>query len=95
MESAKIEIREVLDSRDLKTFISVPWFIYQDDPNWVPPLKFERKGVFSKNNPFFQHARWKAWVAYVQGEPVGRISAQIDELYLERHDDHTGFFGLA
>ena len=94
MENAKIEIREVLDSRDLKTFIAVPWSIYKDDPNWVPPLKFERREAFSKKNPFFRHARWKAWVAYRQGVPVGRISAQIDDLYLERHDAHTGFFGL-
>jgi RimJ/RimL family protein N-acetyltransferase len=94
MESAKIEIREVLDSRDLKTFIAVPWSIYKGDPNWVPPLKFERGGAFSKKNPFFRHARWKAWVAYRQGVPVGRISAQIDDLYLERHDAHSGFFGL-
>jgi RimJ/RimL family protein N-acetyltransferase len=94
MEKAKIEIREVLDSRDLKTFIAVPWSIYKGDPNWVPPLKIERKGAFAKNNPFFRHARWKAWVAYRQGQPVGRISAQIDDLYLERHDAHSGFFGL-
>ena len=94
MENAEIEIREVVDSRDLKTFISVPWPIFQDDPNWVPPLKFERKGAFSKKHPYFKHARWKAWVAYRQGLPVGRISAQIDELYLELHDAHTGFFGL-
>lgn len=89
-----IEIREVSDSRDMKAFISVPWSIYRGDPSWVPPLKFERKGAFSKNNPFFEHARWKAWVAYRQGVAVGRISAQIDEFYLERHDAHTGFFGL-
>ena len=94
MESAKIEIREVVGSKDLKTFISVPWSIYRDDPNWVPPLKFERKEAFSEKHPYFRHARWKAWVAYLQGEPVGRISAQIDELYLEKHDAHTGFFGL-
>ena len=94
MESAKIEIREVIDKKDLKTFISVPWSIYRHDPNWIPPLKFERKEAFSEKHPYFKHARWKAWVAYLQGEPVGRISAQIDELYLERHDAHTGFFGL-
>jgi hypothetical protein len=94
MESAKIEIREVIDKKDLKTFISVPWSIYADDPNWVPPLKFERKEAFSEKNPFFRHARWKAWVAYQDGKPVGRISAQIDDLYLQRHDAHTGFFGL-
>jgi hypothetical protein len=94
MDSARIEIREVADSADLKTFISVPWSIYQGDPNWVPPLKIERKEAFSVKNPYFRHARWKSWVAYRRGEPVGRISAQIDQLYLELHDAHTGFFGL-
>ncbi|MFC1796553.1 N-acetyltransferase [Pseudomonadota bacterium] len=94
MESARIEIREVSGSKDLKTFISVPWSLYQDDPNWVPPLKFERKEAFAQKNPFFLHARWKAWIAYQGGNPIGRISAQIDDLYLQRHDAHTGFFGL-
>jgi hypothetical protein len=89
-----VEIRQVTDSRDLKAFIEVPWAIYRDDPNWVPPLKFERKEAFSEKNPFFEHARWRAWLAYRDGVPVGRISAQIDSLYLERHDAHTGFFGM-
>ena len=94
MNSVPIEIREVVSASDLKTFISVPWSVYRDDPNWVPPLKIERKEAFSAKNPYFLHARWKAWVAYRAGQPVGRISAQIDELYLQRHDAHTGFFGL-
>ena len=89
-----VEIRQVTDSRDLKAFIEVPWAIYGDDPNWAPPLKFERKGAFSEKNPFFEHARWQAWLAYRDGVPVGRISAQVDSLYLELHDAHTGFFGM-
>ncbi len=91
---SQLEIRRVTDSSDMKAFIAVPWSIYRDDPNWVPPLKFERKEAFSRKNPFFEHARWQAWLAYRDGVPVGRISAQIDSLYLEQHDAHTGFFGL-
>ena len=53
MGSTKIEIREVATSSDLKTFISVPWSVYQGDPNWVPPLKIERKEAFSAKNPYF------------------------------------------
>ncbi len=94
MGSTQIELREVSGKSDLKAFISVPWSVYRDDPNWAPPLKFERKQAWSEKNPFFQHARWKAWIAYRDGQPVGRISAQVDDLYLELHDAHTGFFGL-
>lgn len=94
MTEHHIEIRKVADVKDMKAFIAVPWLIYRDDPNWVPPLKIERKQAFSEKNPFFEHARWQAWLAYLDGAPVGRISAQIDSMYLERHDEHTGFFGL-
>ena len=94
MTEHHIEIRKVADVKDMKAFIAVPWLIYREDPNWVPPLKIERKQAFSEKNPFFEHARWQAWLAYLDGVPVGRISAQIDSMYLERHDEHTGFFGL-
>ena len=94
MNRNHVDIRQVFTSNDLKAFITIPWSIYRHDPNWVPPLKFERKEAFSEKNPFFEHARWQAWLAYRDGVPVGRISAQIDSLYLEYHDAHTGFFGL-
>ena len=89
-----IEIREVTGKQALKTFIRVPWSIYKDDPHWVAPLLFERKEAFSSKNPFFKHAIWRAWVAYQDGKPVGRISAQIDELHQQRYHNKTGFFGL-
>ena len=89
-----IEIREVTGKKDLKTFIRIPWSIYKDDPNWIAPLLFERKEALSNKNPFFKHAVWRAWVAYQDGVPVGRISAQIDDLHQQRYHNKTGFFGL-
>lgn len=90
----QIEIREVTGKKALKTFIRVPWKIYKDDPCWVPPLLIERKQAFSNKHPFFKHATWQAWIAYQGGEPVGRISAQIDQLHQQRYNNKTGFFGL-
>jgi hypothetical protein len=46
------------------------------------------------NNPYFEHASFSSWVAYRDGKAVGRISAQVDQLHLERYKDSTGFFGL-
>jgi hypothetical protein len=89
-----IEIREVVGKKALKTFIKIPWSIYKDDPNWIAPLLMERKDALSSKHPYFKHATWKAWIAYRDGEPVGRISAQIDELHQQRYNNKTGFFGL-
>ena len=94
LSETAVEIREVSGKQALNTFIRVPWNIYKDDPNWVPPLIVERKGAFSPKHPFFKHATWRAWVAYRDGKPIGRISAQIDELHLKQNDSKSGFFGL-
>jgi len=89
-----LEIRPVRNRKELDTFIKVPWRIYQRDPCWVPPLVLERKLQLSPSNPYFKHAEASFWVAYAGGTPVGRISAQIDQLFLERHHEATGFWGM-
>jgi len=87
-------IRPVSDRKQLDEFIAIPWSVYRDDPNWVPPLLFEQRQRLTPKNPFFQHAHWQAWTAWSGDRPVGRISAQIDRLYLERHAVKTGYFGM-
>ena len=88
-----LTVRPVMTYRDMSDFIDVPWHVYSGDPMWVPPLRLERRFHYSKYNPFLLHAEWQAWVAYRDGRPVGRISAQIDELHRERYGDDTGHFG--
>ena len=83
--SAALSVRPVMSYRQMGDFINVPWHIYVDDPVWVPPLRLERRFHFSKYNPFLLHGEWQAWVAYQNGQPVGRISAQIDALHRERY----------
>ncbi len=88
-----IRVESVKDRVGLKQFVHFPAGLYQSDPAWVPPLSIERLHFFSKKNPYFEHARWQCWLAYRGSTPVGRISAQIDELHLSRYDSRTGFFG--
>ncbi|PTR34357.1 hypothetical protein C8J98_102545 [Luteibacter sp. OK325] len=85
-----------LDSKaDLGRFIELPHAILGSDPAWIPPLHLERRlHLGAKTNPWFEHARWKAWLAYRGTKLVGRISAQIDSLHLELHKDDAGFFGM-
>ena len=90
----ELSILPVRNKKDLERFIRVPWPIYAGDRYWIPPLFFERKEHLSAKNPYFRHAEWQAWVAFRKGEPVGRISAQVDQLHPERFWDETGFFGF-
>ncbi len=91
-----IEIREVSAQRATrKDFINVVDHIYRDDTNYVRPLdKDVADRLHKRRNPFFDHGEACAWVAYRGGKPVGRISASIDHLHIERHRDGAGFFGF-
>ncbi len=88
------EIVPISSSRDMREFIRLPHAIYADDPHWVPPLDLERKEHLSRKNPFFGHGEAQLFLARRNGRTVGRISAQVNRLHLERYDDATGFFGF-
>lgn len=94
LSAGAVQIVEVENSRSRETFIRLPWTLYKDDPMWVPPLLLERRGHLSPKNPFFEHASCRLWLALRNGVVVGRISAQIDRLHLERYQDETGFWGM-
>lgn len=89
-----IRIEPVKTRADLGVFVRLPWRLYHSDAHWVPPLILERLHTFSDKTPFFKHASWQCWLAYRGTEPVGRISAQIDRLHVERYGSQTGSFGL-
>ena len=91
---ASVRVKPVETRRDLHEFINLPYELYAGDPVWVPPLLSEQRHQFSKQSPFFQHATVQLFVAYRGDHPVGRISAQVDHLRIERYDDATGHFGV-
>src|SRR5262249_9741725 len=61
----------------------------------VPPLIFERRQFLDKEkNPYFHHADAEYLIAWRDGEPVGRITAQIDQRWDEFQGGEDGQFGL-
>ena len=89
-----IRVVPVSNRRQLKAFIRLPWRLYAQDPLWVPPLKLERRLHFSSLNPYFAHGRWQGWIAWQGDRPVGRISAQVDELHRRHYGEKSGHFGF-
>ena len=90
-----LSIRPVESRGDRKAFVDLAWDVYRHDPAWIPPLKDEVHGLLSpKKNPWFEHARAQLFLARREGKPVGRISAQIDDLVLEHMGAGTGQWGM-
>ena len=78
-----VTVRPVAGKRDLRAFVGLPYRLYKDDPNWVPPLKREALGLLMpEKNGWFSHAKAQLFLAEEAGRVVGRISAHIDTLAL-------------
>jgi len=95
--ASEITVRPVSAS-DMKSFIMFPWSIYRGEQrrkNWVPPLLMDEKNLYDpKKNPYWDHAEAQHFLAYRDGEVVGRISAVIDHEYTKYWNTKTGFFGF-
>jgi hypothetical protein len=87
---------QVENRKDLERFICLPWEIYKDQPNWVPPLIQERKKFLNPEiNPFFEHAEANFFLAVDSDQaPVGRIALIHDRNYQELHSEPVGMFGM-
>jgi GNAT superfamily N-acetyltransferase len=90
-----LEIRPVGSRRELTRFIKLPWRLYRNEPNWVPPLIFDRRRFLDRRrNPFFEHGEAQYFLAWRDGRPVGRITAQVDRHFNEFQKNQWGMFGF-
>jgi hypothetical protein len=90
-----LTLSRVTSAADRRRFVDLAWAVYADDPVWVPPLKSEVLGLITPGkNPWFEHARAALWLATRDGQVVGRISAQVDELVLEHLGAGLGQWGM-
>ncbi|MET0306919.1 MAG: hypothetical protein ABW196_11935 [Solirubrobacterales bacterium] len=90
-----VEICPVRSRRDLKRFVKVPFHLHRDHPQWVPPLIFERMQFLDRGkNPWFEHGEAELFIAERDGQPVGRISVQIDYEWDKAQGGSDGMFGF-
>jgi len=92
---AGIEIIAVKGGSELKNFIDLPWRIYAEYPNWVPPLKKEvRRMLDPHRHPFWEFSEGILFLARRGSETVGRIAGVIDRHYNEFHNEKMGIWGF-
>ncbi len=90
-----LTIERVENKKQLREFITVPWLVYKDDPNWVPWLYFERLAFFDKNkNHFFAHAEADYFIARRDGKAIGTIAAILNHRHNEFQGENVAHFGV-
>jgi GNAT superfamily N-acetyltransferase len=90
-----VEVTEVESRRDREAFIALPYDLNRNDPMWVGPLRRDVRTLLSPSeNPFWEHAAARHFLARRDGTVVGRISGIENRLHNEIHQDQVGFFGF-
>jgi len=81
--------------RDVSRFVQLPYQLYRDEPNWVPPLLIDQRMFLNKHkHPFYEHSDADFFVALQDGEVVGRIAALENQPYNQYHGKRQAQFYL-
>ncbi len=81
--------------RDLKRFIDLPYALHANRPQWVPPLKLERRIFLTRRlNAFFTHGEAEYFIALRDGRVVGRITAHVNHAFNDYQKKNWGWFGF-
>jgi len=95
VEQQPVTIVPVENRRQRMEFIKMPWYLYRDDPHWVPPLiADQREYLDPKRGVFFDHGEARLFLARRNNRAVGRITAHVNHLYDQQYGAETGFFGF-
>jgi GNAT superfamily N-acetyltransferase len=90
-----VEIRSASGGKDLKRFVDLPFRLHANSPQWVPPLKLERRLFLTrKMNSFFTHGEAEYFLALRDGRVVGRVTAHVNDAFNDYQGKSWGWFGF-
>ena len=93
--AVSVEVRAVKGGRELKAFIDLPFRLHANQPQWVPPLKLERRLFLNRRmNAFFSHGEAEYFLAWRDGRVAGRITAQVNHAFNEYQKKNWGWYGF-
>ncbi len=91
----KITQIDLNDKRQVEDFLRLPFSIYRDTPQWVPPLQMdERARLNPKRFPFYKHSHAAFFIANESSHAIGRLAVLDNHHYNEYNHESTAFFYL-
>jgi len=79
----------------VKRFVRIPYRLYENHPQWVPPILMEAETQLNKSkHPFYEHSDADFFIATKDGRDVGRIAALENKLFNQYHKTKQAQFYL-
>lgn len=85
-----------MDRRAQRLFLNLPFEIYREIPQWVPPLALEARRVFDRaHHPFYRSGEAAFFLALDEkSTPLGRVAVLNNHSYNSFNQEKTAFFYL-
>ncbi|HEY8031418.1 MAG TPA: hypothetical protein VIF02_03290 [Methylocella sp.] len=88
-------VREVQSQAGVEAFVAAGKCAQNGNARWVEPLRDEMLKVFDKKrSALMLENEIQPFVAFRDGQPVGRIVAVVNQAHLEKYRDSCGHFGM-
>lgn len=93
MKMSKIEIRPAQTKKEMKQFIRFNYELYKDNPYSVPDIYEDMVATLSDKNPAMEFCDAVYYLAYRDGEIVGRVAGIINHKANKRWEQKMVRFG--
>jgi hypothetical protein len=88
-----IEKVDTENKKQVRRFVELPFRIYADCPQWVPPLNVDAYNQLNrKKHPFHEHSEVDFFLAVRDGRDVGRIAVIENKPFNTYHNEKTADF---
>jgi GNAT superfamily N-acetyltransferase len=76
---ADLEVKDLQTKQERRLFVELPWSLYKDDPNWIPPLLSDMHATLDpQKNALLRLGPSIYFLATQNQRPVGRIGCGMD-----------------
>lgn len=90
-----VEMIDTTDRKQVQRYIDIQFKLYEDCPQWVPPILIDRRVQMNKKkHPFYEHSDADFFIAVKDGEDVGCIAALENKPYNEYQKKKQASFYL-
>jgi len=90
-----VEKIDTTDKSLVKRFVRIPYRLYANHPQWVPPLMVDTETQVNKSkHPFYEHSDADFFIATKDGRDVGRIGALENKRFNAYHKTTQAQFYL-
>jgi hypothetical protein len=81
--------------RQVRAFLDLPFRLYRDTPQWVPPLEMDiRRMLNHRKHPFYKHSEASFFMSRRDGQVTGRIAVLNNHNYNNYNKERSAFFYL-